>query len=122
MELYKPIAKVQQQEGGLPYVGLSLKFEEDEQARDKFVSLVGNITTLTLRSRQTTTENNFLNNLESSSPNSPSQIWSLFVEDAPGSIDDSQMDLTDGPAEKSMANVLSMALVAGVRREVGSLN
>lgn len=114
-EIYKHIVEVKHLDGKMPYVGFKLALGEDEQTVNKFVSLVGNITTLALRSGQTTPNNNFLN---SNDKIAPSQVWSLFINDAPESIDGTQMDLISGPAEKLLANVLSMSLVAGVRREV----
>lgn len=121
LELFKNIVKVKQLEGGIPYIGLRT-LEDDEQIMDKFVSLVARITTLTLCSGQTTTTNNFFNNPDKSNPTTPSQVWSLFIENLPESIDTTQVDLIDGPPDKLLANVFSMSLVAGVRREVCYLN
>lgn len=121
LELFKNIVKAKQLEGGIPYIGLRT-LEDDEQIMDKFVSLVARITTLTLCSGQTTTTNNFLNSLGKSNPTTPSQVWSLFIENVPESIDTTQVDLIDGPSDKLLANVFSMSLVAGVRREVCYLN
>jgi DNA repair/transcription protein MET18/MMS19 len=118
LEIYKHIVEVKQVDAKMPYVGFTLALGEDEQTVNKFVSLVGNITTLTLRSRQTTPKNNFLNSNDKSAP---SQVWSLFINSAPESIDKTQMDLIGGPSEKLLANALSMSLVAGVRREVSLL-
>ena len=120
LDIYRNIAKVKQLDERMPYIGFKLTLDEDEQTVNKFVSLVGNITTLALRSGQTTSKNNFLNSVDHTEPHPPNQVWSLFVEDAPESIDTTQLDLIDGPAEKFLANVLSMSLVAGVRREVCS--
>jgi DNA repair/transcription protein MET18/MMS19 len=117
-ELCKNIIEVKQLEGGMPYVGFRLTLDEDEETVNKFVSLLGNITTLVLRSGQTTTKNNFFNSLDKNVPKAPSQVWSLFIEDAPESLDNTQLDLIDGPADKFLANVLSTSLVAGVRRKV----
>jgi DNA repair/transcription protein MET18/MMS19 len=115
LEIYKHIVEVKQLDAKMPYVGFTLALGEDEQTVNKFVSLVGNITTLTLRSRQTTPKNNFLNSNDKSAP---SQVWCLFINSAPESIDKTQMDLIGGPSEKLLANALSMSLVAGVHREV----
>jgi DNA repair/transcription protein MET18/MMS19 len=100
-----------------PYVGLDLPLDKDEVV-DRFVSLLGDIITLALRSNQTTAENNFLNSRNVQSPNVSSQIWSLFVENAPENLNSTQQDLIYGPGDKCLANALSMSLVAGVRREV----
>jgi DNA repair/transcription protein MET18/MMS19 len=118
LEIFKNTTKVKQLEGGMPYVGLRMTVDKDEQITDKFVSLIAMISTLTLRSRQTTTKNNFLNSPDKSGPVAPSQVWSLFIENAPENIDETQSDLIDGPSEKLLANVLSTSLIAGVRREV----
>lgn len=120
LELCKNVIKIKQAESTNPYIGLGFA-TNDEQTVDKFVSLTGDIATLALRSSQTTVENNFLNNADADGPNSCNQVWSLFSENAPRSIETTQQDLIEGPAEKCLANVLSMSLVAGVRREVSFL-
>jgi DNA repair/transcription protein MET18/MMS19 len=119
LELCQRILMIKQPEAGMPYIGLRFSIVEDERTVDKFISLIGNISTLALRSSQTTAMNNFLNSPNANSPNSCSQVWSVFIENTPGDIDTTQQDLVDGPAEKCLVNALSMSLVAGVRREVG---
>ncbi|KAH8820313.1 Dos2-interacting transcription regulator of RNA-Pol-II-domain-containing protein [Xylogone sp. PMI_703] len=85
---------------------------------DFFVHLVGKIATLALRSRRTTPLNNFLLNYDEAHPDEPSQIWGLFrTETAKGSLMLPQQHLLHGPADKCTANILSMSLIAGLRRE-----
>ena len=121
MELYQKLIEQKEHEEGslakLSYMGLSIIQDQDEKVNDMFISLLGGITTLALRSSQTSPINNFLFNAEREKK--PSQVWYLFCEEEPESlIDLSQQNLEEGPAEKCFANVLSMSLVAGIRREV----
>ena len=84
--------------------------DQDEKVNDTFVSLMGRITTLVLRSGQTTPLNNFFLNLEHL--DRPSQIWTLFCPEHPkDDIDTSQQNLQYGPAEKCLTVALSTALV-----------
>jgi DNA repair/transcription protein MET18/MMS19 len=100
----------------LHHMGLKVNLQDPKDS-DLFVGLLGRITTLILRSSQTTPMNNFLFNNEKEGQ--PSQIWYIFcVEPPTESIEISQQNLEFGPAEKGLMNVLSMSLVAGIRRDV----
>ncbi|RQM05065.1 hypothetical protein DH86_00003646, partial [Scytalidium sp. 3C] len=85
---------------------------------DFFIQLVGKVATLALRSQRTTPLNNFLLNYDEEHLDDPSQVWALFCpEIQKSSLTNSQLDLQYGPAEKCTANILSMSLMAGLRRE-----
>lgn len=123
MELYQKFIEQKQHkddghpQAGLWHIGFSIILDLDEKVNDMFISLMGRITTLALRSGQTTPLNNFLFNLEHS--DRPSQIWTLFcLEDPKDAIDISQQNLQYGPAEKCLTVVLSTSLLAGIRPEV----
>lgn len=89
---------------------------------DFFIQLVGKVATLALRSQRTTPLNNFLLNYDEEHLDDPSQVWALFCpEIQKSSLTNSQLDLQYGPAEKCTANILSMSLMAGLRREVCSM-
>ncbi|RFU34361.1 hypothetical protein B7463_g1958, partial [Scytalidium lignicola] len=101
------------------YMGLlELPIRDDETYDDFFIHMVGRIATLALRSRRTTPHNNFLLNYDETHLDQPSQVWALFSpETTKSSLNISQQNLLYGPAEKCTANILSMSLVAGLRRE-----
>jgi DNA repair/transcription protein MET18/MMS19 len=121
MDLYQKLVCQKPHQGGplsnLHYMGLKVQFQQDANGSDMFFSLLGRISTLVLRSTQTTPVNNFLFNAEKDGQ--PSQIWYLFcVEPPTNAIEISQQNLEHGPAEKCLMNVLSMSLLAGIRRTV----
>ena len=97
------------------YVGLRVTLGSDPETTYRIVSVLGDLVQSALRSKQTTPINNFLNAGDASKP---SQVWSLFCEGAPAELDDTQMNLWDGPMNGYLALTLSMSLVAGVNRTV----
>ncbi|KAK6584811.1 hypothetical protein PZA11_003035 [Diplocarpon coronariae] len=82
-------------------------------AADTFVELVGRVAMLALRSKLTTTLNNFVLSWNEKFTSEPSAIWSLFTHSKDASLAVSQQNLLQGPAEKCLANSLSMYLLAG---------
>ena len=101
---------------GVPYIALNINLDSDSTVNDLFFDLLGRLTTIVLRSNQTTAANNFL--LNADRVDLPSQVWNLFCLDPPAdSIPTSQQNLEYGPEDKCFANILSMSLVAGLRRE-----
>lgn len=123
--LYQKFLEQKEHESGslekLSYMGFTIILDKEEKINDMFVSLLGRITTSALRSNQTTRLNNFLfdKDREMDREKQLSQIWCLFCGEKPKDlIDVSQQNLEEGPAEKCLTNVLSMSLVAGIRREV----
>ncbi|KAG0647898.1 MMS19 nucleotide excision repair [Hyphodiscus hymeniophilus] len=100
---------------GLPYVGLSITLDSESIVNDTFFNLLSKLTTLVLRSSQTTSANNPVFNAGREGSN---QIWNLFCLDPTAeSLNTTQQNLESGPAEKCLMNVLSMSLVAGLRRD-----
>ena len=120
-ELYGNVLQQKEHDGsnlsGLPYMGFRINLDQDPNVNDMFVHLLSNIATLSLRSSQSTAINNPL--FDKQSETGPSQVWSLFCKEPPtSSIGISQQNLECGPMEKCLTNVLSMSMVAGVRRDV----
>ena len=120
LELYqKLIVQKQHKEDKLAklhYMGFSFDLDEDELVNGMFVSLLSRLTTLALRSSQTSSINNFL--FIANKRKNLSQVWFLFCNEEPKPlIDSSQQNSEEGPAEKCLVNVLSMSLVAGIRRD-----
>jgi DNA repair/transcription protein MET18/MMS19 len=127
IDLFRKLIKQKQHENGtlksLSYMGFAISLDDDPKVTDRFVSLLGRIATLALRSDQTTPMGNFLFNMDRDmiQEQRPSQVWYLFCEEKPADlISMSQPSLDYGPAEKCLTNVLSMSLVAGIRREVST--
>jgi DNA repair/transcription protein MET18/MMS19 len=91
-----------------PYIGIK------ESVDEKFVQIVGHTAMLALRSHLSTVENSMLFEWNAKYPDEPSVIWTLFT---PGphlaSLSISQQNLQKGPADKYLANMLSMYLLAG---------
>lgn len=122
LRLYRSLAVVKETKnpdaGGAPtpYIGVNLE-HDDTGMTHRLVNIVGKIAMVALRSRQTTPANNFVN---PGAASQLSQIWSLFIENAPSEIGDTQMHLQNAPSDKHLANELSMALVAGVDRKVST--
>jgi DNA repair/transcription protein MET18/MMS19 len=92
------------------HIGIKESFDE------KFVQMIGRTAMWALRSDLTTPANSMLLNWNTLHPDQPSVIWTLFT---PGlkdeSLNDPQQNLQKGPADKCLANVLSMYLLAGHR-------
>jgi DNA repair/transcription protein MET18/MMS19 len=100
----------------LGYTGLA---DVGDNLDDKFIQLVGEYAMRALRDDSTTEENNFLTTWDRSHPDEPSAIWTLFTKNTrPDSLASSQPNLLSAPADKCLANALSMYLIAGTRREV----
>jgi DNA repair/transcription protein MET18/MMS19 len=121
MDLYQNLVQQKPNQDGplstLHYMGLKINLDQDAKVNDLFFGLLGRLTTLALRSAQTTPINNFLFNMNKEGL--PSQVWYLFCQERPTDlIEISQQNLECGPAEKYLMNVLSMSLVAGIRRDV----
>jgi DNA repair/transcription protein MET18/MMS19 len=105
-------------ERGWAYTGVA-KLSDKNGKDDKFIQLVGRIAMSALRSSVTTAQNNFLLKWNESNIEEPSAIWTLFSKNpAHETLAVSQPHLEIGPAEKCLANVLSVYLLAGSRRDV----
>lgn len=105
------------------FVGIS-EVDKGEYFDDSVVALVGTIGTYILRSNTTSHENNFLLKANAENPTEPSRVWTLFNFGAHTRADLGvcQQDLRSGPSNKCSANILSAALIAGIRKEdVGRL-
>ncbi|KAI9650925.1 hypothetical protein NHQ30_000960 [Ciborinia camelliae] len=100
------------------FVGIS-EADKGEFFDDSVVALVGTIGTYILRSNTTSNANNFLLKANADNPTEPSRVWTLFNFGAHTRADlgACQQDLRFGPSNKCSANILSTALVAGVRKE-----
>ncbi len=93
-----------------PYIGIKDSFDE------KFVQMVGRTAMWALRSDLTTPVNSIILNWNALYRVEPSVIWTLFtLEPSPATLSTSQQNLENGPADKCLANVLSMYLLAGHR-------
>lgn len=103
------------------FVGIS-EASKGEFFDDSVVAIVGTIGTYILRSNTTSQENNFLLKANADNPNEPSRVWTLFNFGAHTRADlgACQQDLRVGPSNKCSANILSTALIAGIRKEVSS--
>ncbi|KAJ8061690.1 hypothetical protein OCU04_009491 [Sclerotinia nivalis] len=101
------------------FVGIS-EADKAEYFDDSVVALVGTIGTYILRSNTTSHENNFLLKANAENPTEPSRVWTLFNFGAHTRADlgACQQDLRSGPSNKCSANILSTALIAGIRKEV----
>ncbi|TAQ83594.1 hypothetical protein B7494_g8085 [Chlorociboria aeruginascens] len=115
--LYKRLVEIKAHEKtGMPYVALNGLLREGGNATDGFVNLVGKVATRVLQSKLTTLENNFVLAADRLEGASLSSIWSLFSEGDLKQPDDvSQGNLQNGPAERCSTNILSVALLAGLR-------
>ncbi|QSZ32648.1 hypothetical protein DSL72_002227 [Monilinia vaccinii-corymbosi] len=100
------------------FVGIS-ESNKGESFDDSVVALIGTIGTYILRSNTTSHVNNFLLKANADSPSEPSRVWTLFNFGAHTRADlgACQQDLRFGPSNKCSANILSTALIAGVRKE-----
>lgn len=106
--LFQQVVKQKDDPDGAAYIGIK------ESVDEKFVQIVGRTAMLALRSHLSTVENSLLFNWNASHPEEPSVIWTLFT---PGphatSLGVWQQVLEKGPADKCLANMLSMYLLAG---------
>ena len=121
LNIFEKLAVQKTYEGGslkeLPYIALNINLDSDSIVKDLFYSLLGKLSTFVLRSSQPNAVNNLL--LRADREGRPSQIWNLFcLGTSAKSLQTAQQNLTAGPEEKRLANVLSMSLVAGLRRDV----
>ncbi|TGO70962.1 hypothetical protein BELL_0639g00020 [Botrytis elliptica] len=100
------------------FVGIS-EVNKGEYFDDSVITLVGTIGTYILRSNTTPHENNFLLKANADNPTEPSRVWTLFNFGAHTRADlgACQQDLRVGPSNKCSANILSTALIAGIRKE-----
>ncbi|EMR89058.1 putative dna repair transcription protein [Botrytis cinerea BcDW1] len=100
------------------FVGIS-EVNKGEYFDDSVIALVGTIGTYILRSNTTPHENNFLLKANADNPTEPSRVWTLFNFGAHTRADlgACQQDLRVGPSNKCSANILSTALIAGIRKE-----
>ncbi|KAA8564545.1 hypothetical protein MFRU_013g01260 [Monilinia fructicola] len=100
------------------FVGIA-ESNKGESFDDSVIALIGEIGTYVLRSNTTSDANNFLLKANAESPSEPSRVWTLFNFGAHTRADlgACQQDLRFGPSNKCSANILSTALVAGVRKE-----
>ncbi|KAF7859716.1 hypothetical protein EAF04_008795 [Stromatinia cepivora] len=100
------------------FVGIS-EADKGEYFDDSVVAIVGTIGTYILRSNTTSHENNFLLKANAENPTEPSRVWTLFNFGAHTRADlgACQQDLRCGPSNKCSANILSTALIAGIRKE-----
>lgn len=104
------------------YVGIS-ESTKGKTFDDSVIALIGIIGTYILRSKTTPHANNFLLKANSDNPTEPSRVWTLlnFGAHTRADLGACQQDLRIGPANKCSANILSTALVAGIRKDVSSL-
>ena len=102
-------------------VGVSDVGPEQEIFTDKFLDWAGKFAMVALRSRFTTSKNNFVLREEASHPNLPCIIWTLFrTEPEVETIDLMLKEARLWPRQKWSANILSMYLLAGLRPEVST--
>ncbi|KAK2629391.1 hypothetical protein QTJ16_000211 [Diplocarpon rosae] len=114
MELLSLTVAQKTDENGNLFVGLKpYILSAYAGAADTFVELVGRVAMLALRSKSTTALNNFVLSWNEKFSSEPSAIWSLFTHSKDGFLAVSQQNLARGPAEKCLANALSMYLLAG---------
>lgn len=107
--LFQKVVRERESSSG-PYIGIKDSVDE------KFVQIVGRTAMWALRSELTTAANSVLLNRKAISPDEPSVIWTLLSPGpCPATLSTSQQNLENGPADKCLANVLSVYLLAGHR-------
>jgi DNA repair/transcription protein MET18/MMS19 len=85
---------------------------------DKFVQFAGRTAMYALRSKLSAGQHSFIADWNRRFAGEPNCVWDLFTHGDGNVGRAEQWDLTAGPPEKCLANVLSMFLVAGLRPEV----
>jgi len=107
--LFQKVVREKESSSG-PYIGINDSVDE------KFVQMVGRTAMWALRSDLTTAANSVLLNRKAINPEEPSVVWTLLSPGpCPETLSTSQQNLEKGPADKCLANVLSMYLLAGHR-------
>jgi DNA repair/transcription protein MET18/MMS19 len=85
---------------------------------DTFVQFAGRTAMYALRSKLSAGQHHFIADWNRRFAGEPNCVWDLFTQGDGNVGRAKQWDLTAGPPEKSLANALSMFLVAGLRPEV----
>ena len=116
LQLFEISVEPKQHSDGTAYTGIA---NVQDNLDDKFIELVGRFAMIALRSKANTPENNFISTWNAAHPNDPTALWSLFSKNNE-TLKDSQLHLESGPADKCLANVLSMFLLAGSRPQVST--